>query len=126
MDTLVGAGYSLSDVWKMTPDQIELFARYASQRISEEYVQLATLTAIGTSVGFSGKDKPLKELAKSMGVETGRGGAAAGAIQEFAGRLAMAGKVKKEGGSGGNGEDQGPRQSKPTRIPRGSSGHSRG
>ena len=55
----------------MTWDQIELFANAAADRAKHAILLDARTSALGMAVGFSGDDKPLKTLARSMEIEYG-------------------------------------------------------
>ena len=52
----------------MTWDQIELFANAAAERTKQDILLNANTAALGMAVGFSGDDKPLKNLARQMEV----------------------------------------------------------
>lgn len=49
-----------------TIEQINLFARLAERRRRYDMMAQAQVSAIGTNAGFSGKDEPLKALARSL------------------------------------------------------------
>ena len=57
------------------PDQANLMVKMASKRRELENLALATAMAIGSSVGMTGNDKPLKAMERSIrGVTRGSSG----------------------------------------------------
>ena len=92
----------------MTWDQVQLFAEKAGDRLAGEVVSDANVMTMAIGAAF-GDSKPLKELARDLGVNVPRGrkrkaaGADDGGFGEMVSQVSSFGgvRVKKSGGAHG-------------------------
>lgn len=63
---MIANGHPPDAVRHYTPQQVNLFTKHAAQRRQLEQVALASATAVGSSVGFTGNDKPLRKMERNV------------------------------------------------------------
>lgn len=93
MEFLIANGHPPATVSEYTIDQVDLFVEAAVRRRNRELVDSAKVQAMATATGFSGNDKPLEELERSL-TGTSRGGGLKGELRRRLAPLVRAGAVK--------------------------------
>lgn len=93
MEFLVANGHPPGEVAGYTIRQLELFVEAAVKRRNRELVDSAKVQASATATGFTGNEKPLEALERSL---TGKsqGGGVVGELRRRVGGLIKAGAVK--------------------------------
>lgn len=85
VEFLIANGHAWADVRGYTTAQVSLFVRLARERLDEDSVSVAALTAHGVNAGMTGNWKGIKALSKKV---TGKASAGESAtMAEFRNRV---------------------------------------